>query len=266
MKFTINKDLLEVVSKDILSLQSNVNYNISSDNIIMATDSIIKILLPNRTSASTNSQELTLALEMLYEEVSKVLDKDLPVSEIINKLLESIPTFRKNSIADIESSFKGDPAATSLLEVEISYPGVFAVAAHRIANFLYSNKVPLLPRIISEWSHSKTGIDIHPGASIGEGLFIDHGTGVVIGETCIIGDRVKIYQGVTLGAKSFPVDADGSVIKGLKRHPTVEDDVIIYANATILGGDTVIGKSSVIGGNSFIFNSVEPKSLVNYQR
>ena len=167
---------------------------------------------------------------------------------------------------DIQAAYEGDPAARSTMEVVMSYPGVYAIAVHRIAHILRSLGVPILPRIMSEHAHSLTGIDIHPGAQIGPGFFIDHGTGVVIGETCVIGRRVKLYQGVTLGALSFAKDSSGNLVKGIKRHPDVEDNVIVYAGATILGGDTVIGHDSVIGGNVWLTHSVPPYSKVYNQQ
>jgi len=163
---------------------------------------------------------------------------------------------------DTRAAYEGDPAALSFAEVQIAYPGLLAVVSHRIAHELYRQEVPIVPRVMSEWIHTKTGIDIHPGARIGHGFFIDHGTGVVIGETTEIGNRVKVYQGVTLGARSFPLDENGMPIKHIKRHPTVEEDVVIYSNASILGGDTVIGKGSTIGGNVFLMDSVPPHSVV----
>ncbi len=177
-------------------------------------------------------------------------------------LLDSIPELRRKIVLDVKAAFKGDPAAKSYNEIIFSYPGLIAITIHRIAHILYNKEIPLIPRIMSEYSHSLTGIDIHPGARIGENFFIDHGTGVVIGETTEIGDNVKIYQGVTLGGKSFPKDEKGNIIKGRKRHPTIEENVTIYSGATILGGDTVIGKNSVIGGNVWIVNSIDPNSLV----
>lgn len=164
--------------------------------------------------------------------------------------------------ADVQAAYEGDPAAVSQLEVVMSYPGLYAVAVHRVAHELHELGVPLIPRVMSEHAHSKTGIDIHPGATIGRGFFIDHGTGVVIGETCKIGRNVKLYQGVTLGALSFAKDEQGNLVKGIKRHPQVEDHVVIYAGATILGGDTVIGHHSVIGGNVWLIHSVPPFSKV----
>ena len=172
-------------------------------------------------------------------------------------LIEALPQIREMLIEDVQAAFDGDPAATSLDEIILSYPGMEAIAIYRIAHKLSELGVPMIPRIMSERAHSRTGIDIHPGAKIGRRFFIDHGTGVVIGETSRIGDNVKIYQGVTLGALS-PFDKDGKPLTGKKRHPDIEDDVIIYANATILGGETVIGKGAVIGGNAWIISSVEP--------
>lgn len=173
-----------------------------------------------------------------------------------------LPEVRRLVVEDIRAAYRGDPAALSYAEVKLAYPGLLAVATHRLAHELYKLKVPLVPRMMSEWTHSRTGVDINPGARIGEGFFIDHATGVVIGETTEIGNNVKIYQGVTLGARSFALDANGNPVKHIKRHPTVEDNVVIYANATILGGDTVIGKGSIIGGNVFLMESVPPNTFV----
>ncbi|MCP4754994.1 MAG: serine acetyltransferase [Proteobacteria bacterium] len=174
---------------------------------------------------------------------------------------ESVPSIRRVLGKDVRATYEGDPAAQSYDEVIFSYPGLLATTVHRIAHRLYELKVPLLPRTMSEYAHSVTGIDIHPGATIGDGFVIDHGTGVVVGETTIIGNNVRIYQGVTLGAHSLPRDA-GERMKGKKRHPTIEDEVIIYSGATILGGDTVIGTRSVIGGNVWLTKSVPPDTKV----
>jgi serine O-acetyltransferase len=163
--------------------------------------------------------------------------------------------------SDVRAAYEGDPAATSQDEALFCYPGITAITHHRIAHELYRLGVPLIPRIISEIAHAETGIDIHPGAQIGARFFIDHGTGVVIGETCVIGERVRLYQGVTLGAKSFPTDAHGNPIKGTPRHPIVEDDVIIYAGATILGRIT-IGRGASIGGNVWLTQAVPAGSRV----
>ena len=186
-------------------------------------------------------------------------------TEVVTDLLSRLPEIRTLLQDDIEAAYEGDPAAMSTMEIVMSYPGLIAITVHRIAHALYRSKVPLIPRIMSEYAHSITGIDIHPGATIGSGFFIDHGTGVVIGETCVIGRHVKLYQGVTLGALSFANDENGNPVKGIKRHPNVEDDVVIYAGATILGGDTVIGHHSVIGGNVWLIESVPPGSKVYNQ-
>ena len=182
---------------------------------------------------------------------------------VAEAFMKKLPEIRKTLQEDISAAYDGDPAAMSKIEVAMAYPGLFAITVHRVAHVLYSLNVPLLPRVMSEYAHSKTGIDIHPGASIGARFFIDHGTGVVIGETCVIGRNVKIYQGVTLGALSFPKDEKtGILVKGIKRHPNVEDNVVIYAGATILGGDTVIGHDSEIGGNVWLMQSIPPFSRV----
>ena len=172
-------------------------------------------------------------------------------------LIEELPKIRAKIVLDTKAAFDGDPAAKSSEEVILSYPGLEAIVVHRIAHFLFKNGVPIIPRIMSEHIHGKTGIDIHPGATIGDSFFIDHGTGVVIGETCIIGNNVKIYQGVTLGALSVKKS-----LQNKKRHPTIEDNVTIYAGATILGGETVIGHDSTIGGNTWVTKSVPAGTVV----
>ncbi|MCS7079642.1 MAG: serine acetyltransferase [Chloracidobacterium sp.] len=181
---------------------------------------------------------------------------------IVWDLLDRLPVFREWLAEDVDAAYMGDPAAHDHDEVILSYPCIQAILVHRIAHDLFTRGVPLIPRIMAEYIHGQTGIDIHPGARIGRRFFIDHGTGVVIGETTVIGDNVKLYQGVTLGALSFPKDADGLLVRHVKRHPTIEDDVVIYAGATILGGETVIGRGSVIGGNVWLTRSVEPYSKV----
>jgi serine O-acetyltransferase len=176
--------------------------------------------------------------------------------------LEELPALRKVLALDVRAAYDGDPAVRSTDEVIFCYPGVEAVTVFRLAHLLHDLRIPLIPRMMTEWAHSQTGIDIHPGARIGHHFFIDHGTGVVIGETCEIGDRVKLYQGVTLGALSFQTDSDGQLVRGTKRHPTIEDRVVVYANATILGGQTVIGHDSVIGSSVWLTQSVDPHTTV----
>ncbi len=170
--------------------------------------------------------------------------------ELTQVFLRRLPEIRGLLVRDVQAAFDGDPAATNLDEVVLAYPGLLAVSVYRIAHALYDLGVPMMARIMTEWAHSKTGCDIHPGATIGAGFFIDHATGVVIGETTRIGEGVKLYQGVTLGALSFPRDANGQLIRGKKRHPTVESGSTLYANATVLGGQTVVGEDSVIGGGA----------------
>jgi len=182
------------------------------------------------------------------------------------EFLQQIPDIRKMLAKDVEAAYAGDPACTSLDEVIFCYPGLEAITIYRLAHALYKLRIPLIPRIMTEWAHSKTGIDIHPGAVIGEYFFIDHGTGIVIGGTAVLGNWVKLYQGVTLGAVSFPKDEAGELVRNTKRHPTVEDNVVIYANATILGGHTVIGRDSVIGSSVWLTASVPSGTTVTIEK
>jgi serine O-acetyltransferase len=224
-------------------------------------------------------EQLTAAAGELRSQVQRALkyqctvekctdcgDCDARAVESVRHLVRSLPEVQRLLQTDIVAAFEGDPAARSTMEVVMSYPGVYAVIVHRIAHLLYQSGVPMIPRVMTEYAHSVTGIDIHPGAQIGPGFFIDHGTGVVIGETCVIGTNVKLYQGVTLGALSFEKDAAGHLVKGIKRHPNVDDHVVIYAGATILGGKTTIGAHSVIGGNVWLTHSVPPHSKVYNQQ
>ncbi len=185
----------------------------------------------------------------IYEQADKVA----------TSLIKKLPKIREMLKNDVVAAYEGDPAAKSFEEIILSYPGIYAVTVHRIAHELYAAKIPLIPRMMASLSYADTGIDIHPGAKLGRSFFIDHGAGVVIGETAIIGDNVKIYQGVTLGALSFPKDKDGKIVKGVKRHPTLEDNVTVYSGATVLG-DIVIGHDSVIGGNVWLTEGVDPNT------
>jgi serine O-acetyltransferase len=191
-------------------------------------------------------------------------DADLQVRAqgIVRTLAEQLPAIRGVLFSDLQAAWQGDPAATGMSEILLCYPGVTAIIHHRIAHTLLQLGTPLLARLIADIAHARTGIDIHPGAQIGRGFFIDHGTGVVIGETCVIGENVRLYQSVTLGAKRFPADENGHLVKGLPRHPIVEDDVVIYAGATVLGRIT-IGRGSTIGGNVWLTQSVPPNSNVS---
>lgn len=220
-------------------------------------------------SGAVSKTHLTaLAEERLYTASEQLLSiaydltDPFEAEEITLKFMQRILPIREVLTTDLEAAYLGDPAARSVEEILLSYPSVEAVSTYRIAHELYVLGLPMIPRVMSEEAHAKTGIDIHPGATIGDHFFIDHGTGVVIGETCVIGRNVKLYQGVTLGAKSFQLDADGNPVKGVKRHPNIEDDVVIYAGATILGGDVTVGKGCVVGGNSWITRSVAPNTIV----
>jgi serine O-acetyltransferase len=216
------------------------------------------------------SEGLYPAYEILVEQIERAITYEVTThaaprravgfsEAVVLRLLEGLPAIRRMLNGDVRAAFEGDPAAKSFEEIVFSYPAIRAITAYRFAHALYVEGVPLIPRIFSEYAHSETGIDIHPGATIGERFFIDHGTGVVIGETAVIGDDVKIYQGVTLGALSAK-RCPGSI--GKRRHPTIEDGVTIYAHATILGGDTVIGRGSVVGGNVWLVRSIPPESKV----
>lgn len=178
------------------------------------------------------------------------------------QFLDQLPELREILATDVQAAYDGDPACKTPAEVIFCYPGLEAITVYRLAHLLYELSIPFIPRMMSEWAHSRTGIDIHPGATIGRHFFIDHGTGVVVGETSHIGDHVKLYQGVTLGALSFPTDEDGQLVRGQKRHPTLEDGVVVYANATILGGRTVVGHHSVVGSSVWLTRSVEPHTTV----
>ncbi len=216
-------------------------------------------------------ERLLKVSEGLEDQIAKslqVADPSCPkakAKDVLMRFLQSVPEVRQLLYTDIEAAYEGDPAALSNEEIILSYPCIEAIAIQRMAHILYIACVPLLPRMMTEWAHARTGIDIHPGARIGSHFFIDHGTGVVIGETCRIGSHVKLYHGVTLGARSFAKNEAGKIVKGGKRHPDVEDRVTIYPNSTILGGETVIGAGSTIGANVFLMHSVAANSLVYYE-
>lgn len=193
-------------------------------------------------------------------------DADQRAREKALAFLQYLPELRVIIATDVEAAFEGDPAAHGRDEIIFCYPGLEAITIYRLAHCLHSLRVPLIPRMMTEWAHSRTGIDVHPGARIGPGFFIDHGTGVVIGETCVIADHVTLYQGVTLGAISFDHDAEGNLIRGTKRHPTIDREVVIFANATVLGGQTVIGAHSVIGAGVSVTKSVPPNTIVTIEK
>lgn len=216
--------------------------------------------------AALNQLIIQVQLELLYaarqqSEDFNEAELKIQANNIVRLFASALPRLRRILDIDVQAAYQGDPAARSVDEVLLCYPGILAIIYHRLAHTLYELGTPLLARIVAELAHSSTGIDIHPGAQIGSGFFIDHGTGVVIGETAVIGERVRVYQAVTLGAKTFPTDETGALQKGLPRHPVVEDDVVIYAGATVLGRIT-IGKGSTIGGNVWLTRSVPPGSSI----
>ncbi len=221
--------------------------------------------------ADLTAERLGKLAKGLEDQIAKslqVADPSCPKArarDVLLRFLQALPGVRNLLRTDIEAAYEGDPAALSNEEIILSYPCIEAIAIQRVAHLLYLECVPLLPRMMTEWAHAHTGIDIHPGAQIGAYFFIDHGTGVVIGETCHIGAHVKLYHGVTLGARSFAKDDAGQIVKGGKRHPNVEDRVTIYPNSTILGGETTIGAGSTIGANVFLMHSVPSGSLVVYE-
>ena len=253
----------------------------SKKAVFSLCDDLLHLLFPGFFSdEAVSSEELPEAAQEIIDQIASQLETAIAVSlrissaeksddqlrndavAITGRLFAGIPAVRALLKTDVEAAYAGDPAARSLEEIVLAYPGLEAVAIQRVAHLLYKEEVPLLPRMMTEWAHSRTGIDIHPGAAIGSHFFIDHGTGVVIGETCVIGNRVKLYHGVTLGARSFQKDEEGAIIKGLRRHPHVENDVTIYPNGIILGGDTTIGARSTIGANVFLMKSVPPDTLL----
>lgn len=218
--------------------------------------------LEDRPYKSLNSMQLRLQeLELEFRRVLESVMEDVDVAtNLVSEFTDSIPKIYETLLEDAQAILYNDPAAKSIKEVKIAYPGFYAIAVYRFAHQLFKLDVPLLPRLWTEYAHSKTGIDIHPGAKIGKRFFIDHGTGIVIGETTIIGNDVKIYQGVTLGALSVSKDK-----ANIQRHPLIEDRVVIYSNATILGGKTIIGADSIIGGNVWLTKSIAPNSLVFHE-
>jgi serine O-acetyltransferase len=240
-------------------------------------EDLLQILFPgyhdeepvaNREIEKLTTERLLSVIDRLKGEAMKSLRIQEPgcpearAQAIVLRLVGQLPEVRQILRTDVEAAYEGDPASASYEEILLSYPSIEAIAIQRLAHILHEERLPIIPRVMTEWAHSRTGIDIHPGAEIGPYFFIDHGTGVVIGETCRIGAHVKLYDGVTLGARSFPKDESGRIKKGGKRHPDVEDWVTIYAKSTILGGGTVIGARSTIGANVFLMESIPPDSLV----
>ena len=243
----------------ILTARDEVNFNCIKSQAEKAFIKFQAAMFPSHINDEGRSiaENLGEGCECLKSAIEKLISDASKAEEFTARLVAKLPDIRKILWTDITAAYQGDPAAKTPDEIILAYPAFTAISAYRVAHELYVMNVPLIPRIITEYAHRLTGIDIHPGATIGEYFFIDHGTGVVIGETSTIGNRVKIYQNVTIGAKSFAVEADGSLVKGIKRHPDIGSDVVIYAGATILGGQTVIGDHCVIGGNVWLTHSVQ---------
>lgn len=223
--------------------------------------------LNNNASLNTvTSNALDTIERIIFHELQCYTSNTIKIRETCNKFINTLPTIKKLLLTDIQAMYEGDPACTSKVEVTLAYPGFYAMLIHRTAHALYELNVPLIPRLMSEYAHRKTGIDIHPGAKIGAYFCIDHGTGIVIGETTVIGEHVKLYQGVTLGAKSFALDENGNPVKGGKRHPNIGNNVVIYANATILGGETTIGSGSTIAANAWINRSIPANTTYHFPK
>lgn len=260
--------MMDVVSElEALSARDTVDYNDFKESAEETFRAIQAAMFPRHVNPQrlNVAESLRLAWAHLAGAISKVLGEE-EAEKFTDNLIAKLPEIRRVLWTDILAAYQGDPAAKTPDEIILAYPAFTAISAYRIAHELYAMNVPLVPRIITEYAHRLTGIDIHPGAAIGEYFFIDHGTGVVIGETATIGDHVKLYQHVTIGAKSFDVAPDGSLVKGIKRHPDIGSNVVIYAGATILGGDTHIGDNCVIGGNVWLTHSVKAGRVVLNER
>jgi len=280
----LTRDLLKSFSEETADVQHFDNSPLPDKNEIYQIIEDLRFLLfpgyfcETGVSFDTIEQQIGYRVAHVYERLKNQINKEslhsckfpnpscnhcqdasgLAAQSLISKL----PDLRNILDEDVKAAFNNDPAASGFDEVIFSYPGLEAITVFRLAHVLVEHGMALIPRIMSEWAHSRTGVDIHPGATIGPGFFIDHGTGVVVGQTTEIGKNVTIYQGVTLGAVNFPRDSQGNLIRKTKRHPTIQDDVVIYAGATILGGNTIIGRGSVIGGNVWLTESVPPNSCV----
>ena len=286
MRNPVCDQLLDSYRSDVRAQRISHRYLPSREAIVEILEAVIDLMYPGYFGRTDlNSENLSAHVSQIVASLAPKIEREMEhclcygrelepgrpefgecaprAHELTQVFLSRLPQIRALLIADVQAAFDGDPAATNLDEVILAYPGVLAVSVYRIAHALYDLGVPMMARIMTEWAHSKTGADIHPGATIGAGFFIDHATGVVIGETTRIGEGVKLYQGVTLGALSLPRDANGQLIRGRKRHPTVESGSTLYANATVLGGQTVIGADSIVGGSVFLTRSVPPRSRVS---
>lgn len=274
---THRERLLRALNKNTLPCAnpiSDVNRIPDRRQVVLLIKDLQALMFPDyfRVSGSHEDEDGDL-YAWAYRSLYDLFSKCLPLfnagcarraDELAEAFLDRLPEIKSLLIDDANAIYLGDPAALSCEEVLICYPGFYAISIHRLAHAMYQMKIPLLPRIMSEYAHEKTGIDIHPGASIGRRFCIDHGTGIVIGETARLGDDVKLYQGVTLGAKSFSLDEGGNPVKGVHRHPTIGNRVVVYANAVILGGDTKVGDNCVIGGNVWLTASIPENTMIYY--
>lgn len=270
----VGRQLMSAAEEEAARIRKNTVTIPSREDVADIIENVLHLLFPayfRREMCEIDNKTCLFELFLsIKRQISAALALDgecraVDTEELSYDIIERLPAIQQMLYTDVEALYEGDPAARGREEILLSYPGFFATAVYRIAHEFYLRKIPYLPRMMTEYAHAKTGIDIHPGATVGAYFFIDHGTGIVIGETTVIGDRVKLYQGVTLGAKSFELDGDGNPVKGIKRHPNIGNGVIIYANATILGGTTTVGDGSVIGGNVWLTHSVAAGTVVTYQ-
>lgn len=264
-----NKAVIEITEdlKEVIFPGYRRRQNLNMENVVYYVGDLIDSLHDGLTEQIARA--LRFAADIAGEtcDRARVADFEAKAQEVAIEFLETLPSIRRKLASDVKAAHDGDPASKAPDEIIFCYPGLEAVTVHRLAHELYRLGVPLIPRMMSEWSHSRTGIDIHPGATIGGSFFIDHGTGVVIGETTEIADNVRLYQGVTLGAVNFPRDSEGNIIRGRKRHPTIEEGVVIFSNASVLGGDTVIGANSMIGaGVTVMSKQIPPNTLVTVEK
>ncbi len=258
----LTEDLQEVIFPGYRRRQ-----NLNMENVVYYVGDLIDSLHDSLTEQIARA--LRFAADIAGEacDRARVADFESKAQEVAIEFLETLPSIRRKLASDVKAAHDGDPASKAPDEIIFCYPGLEAVTVHRLAHELYRLGVPLIPRMMSEWAHSRTGIDIHPGATIGGSFFIDHGTGVVIGETTEIAENVRLYQGVTLGAVNFPRDSEGNIIRGRKRHPTIEEGVVIFSNASVLGGDTVIGANSMIGaGVTIMSKKIPANTLVTVEK
>ncbi|MBQ7314420.1 MAG: serine acetyltransferase [Clostridia bacterium] len=270
----VARQLSQTAKKEAETLRKNTVIIPSREAVASIVERTLHLLFPSYFGREMCENDNETCLFDLFRDIKRqisaafALDGSTPSADtesLAVQILSRLPDIQEMLCRDVEAIYEGDPAARGREEILLSYPGFFAIAVFRIAHEYYLHKIPYLSRMMTEYAHGKTGIDIHPGATIGAYFFIDHGTGIVIGETTVIGEHVKLYQGVTLGAKSFELDENGHPVKGIKRHPNIGNGVIIYANATILGGRTTVGDGSVIGGNVWLTHSVPANTTVSYR-